>query len=216
MILERFKPAAGDIVQVPESSLRQTVAALFEKVGLPPEDAAEGADVLVSTDLRGVESHGVSNMLRVYLQQYRQGILNPTPPWRIMREFPGTATIDGDRGLGMIQGPRAMRLAMEKAKQVGVGVVTIFNSGHLGAVGHHSNGGRQGGYGRYVRDGDGRKRRADFRLGAALWHQSHLDRRAGKKRSARLLRCGHLSHRRQQGASGSAGRRAAVTRLGLG
>jgi LDH2 family malate/lactate/ureidoglycolate dehydrogenase len=138
MILERFKPATGDIVQVPESSLRQTVTALFEKVGLPPEDAAEGADVLVSTDLRGVESHGVSNMLRVYLQQYRQGILNPKPQWRIVREFPGTATIDGDRGLGMIQGPRAMRLAMEKAKQVGVGVVTIFNSGHLGAVGHHS------------------------------------------------------------------------------
>ena len=138
MILERFKPAAGDILQVPESSLRQTVTALFEKVGLPPEDAAEGADVLVSTDLRGVESHGVSNMLRTYLQLYRQGILNPTPQWRIVREFPATATIDGDRGLGMIQGPRAMRLAMEKAKQTGVGVVTIFNSGHLGAVGHHS------------------------------------------------------------------------------
>ena len=137
MILERFKPATGDIVQVPEPSLRQTVTALFEKFGLPPEDAAEGADVLVSTDLRGVESHGVSNMLRTYLQQYRQGILNPTPQWRIVREFPGTATIDGDRGSGMIQGPRAMRLAMEKAKQVGVGIVTIFNSGHLGAVGHH-------------------------------------------------------------------------------
>lgn len=138
MILERFKPAAGDIVQVPEPSLRKTVTALFEKVGLPPEDAAEGADVLVSTDLRGVESHGVSNMLRVYIQNYRQGVVNPTPQWRIVRESPGTATIDGDRGLGVIQGPRAMRLAMEKATQVGVGVVTIINSGHLGAVGHHA------------------------------------------------------------------------------
>ncbi len=138
MILERFKPAAGDIVPVPEPSLRTTVTALFEKVGLSPEDAAEGADVLVSTDLRGVESHGVSNMLRVYLQNYRQGVVNPKPQWRIVRESPGTATIDGDRGLGMIQGPRAMRLAIEKAKNAGVGIVTIFNSGHLGAVGHHS------------------------------------------------------------------------------
>jgi L-2-hydroxycarboxylate dehydrogenase (NAD+) len=138
MILERFKPAAGDLVHVPEPSLRKTVTALFEKVGLPPEDAAEGADVLVMTDLRGVESHGVSNMLRTYIQQYRQGILNPKPQWRIVREAQGTATIDGDRGLGMIQGPRAMRLAMEKAQNVGVGVVTIFNSGHLGAVGHHA------------------------------------------------------------------------------
>ena len=138
MILERFKPAAGDIVQVPEPALRRTVTALFEKVGVPPEEAAEGADVLVSTDLRGVESHGVSNMLRVYLQNFRQGIVNPKPQWRIVRESPSTATIDGDRGLGMIQGPRAMRLAIEKARNVGVGIVTIFNSGHLGAVGHHS------------------------------------------------------------------------------
>ncbi len=138
MILERFKPAAGDIVRVPEASLRTTVTALFEKVGLPPEDAAEGADVLVSTDLRGVESHGVSNMLRVYLQNYRQGVVNPKPQWHIVRETPATATIDGDRGLGVIQGPRAMRLAMQKAKNVGVGIVTIFNSGHLGAVGHHA------------------------------------------------------------------------------
>jgi LDH2 family malate/lactate/ureidoglycolate dehydrogenase len=138
MILERFKPAAGDIIHVPEPSLRKTVTVLFEKVGLPHEDAAEGADVLVTTDLRGVESHGVSNMLRVYIQNYRRGIVNPKPQWRIVRESPGTATIDGDRGLGVIQGPRAMRLAMEKAKNVGVGIVTIFNSGHLGAVGHHA------------------------------------------------------------------------------
>jgi LDH2 family malate/lactate/ureidoglycolate dehydrogenase len=72
MILERFQPAAGDIVQVPEPSLRQTVTALFEKVGLPPEDGSEGADVLVTTDLRGVESHGVSNRLRTYLHWRRR------------------------------------------------------------------------------------------------------------------------------------------------
>jgi LDH2 family malate/lactate/ureidoglycolate dehydrogenase len=138
MILERFKVPPADIVNVPESSLRETVAALFEKVGVPPEEAAEGADVLVTTDLRGVESHGVSNMLRTYIQQYRQGLLNPTPQWRIIRESPATATIDADRGLGMLQGPRAMRLAIEKAKTAGVGIVTMFNSGHLGAVGHHA------------------------------------------------------------------------------
>lgn len=138
MILERFKVPDTDQVYVPESSLRQTVGALFEKVGVPPDEAAEGADVLVTTDLRGVESHGVSNMLRTYIQQYRQGALNPTPQWRIVRESPATATIDADRGLGMLQGPRAMRLAMEKAKNVGIGIVTMFNSGHLGAVGHHA------------------------------------------------------------------------------
>ena len=93
---------------------------------------------MVMTDLRGVETHGVSNMLRSYVQGYKEGRLNARPNWRIVRESPGTATIDGDQGLGIILGPPAMRLAAEKARDVGVGVVTMYNSGHLGAVGHHA------------------------------------------------------------------------------
>ena len=75
MILERFKVPATDQVHVAEVALRQTVTRIFEKIGLSHEDAAEGADVLVMTDLRGVESHGVSNMLRVYVQSYTGGTL---------------------------------------------------------------------------------------------------------------------------------------------
>lgn len=138
MILERFKVPHGEEVRVPEQALRQTVTAIFEKMGLSPEHAAEGADVLVMTDLRGVESHGVSNMLRTYVQRYREGTINPKPNWRIVRESPSTATIDADRGLGIILGPTAMRLAIDKARKVGMGVVTMANSGHLGAVGHHA------------------------------------------------------------------------------
>ena len=66
-MLERFKVPHGDEVRVPQESLRETVTAIFEKMGTTPEDAAEGADVLVTTDLRGVETHGVSNMLRAYV-----------------------------------------------------------------------------------------------------------------------------------------------------
>ncbi|MBI3329856.1 MAG: Ldh family oxidoreductase [Nitrospinae bacterium] len=138
MILERFKVPHGEEVRVPEQALRQTVTAIFEKIGLSHEDAAEGADVLVMTDLRGVESHGVSNMLRVYVQGYLAGTLNPRPNWRIVRESPSTATIDADRALGIIVGPKAMRIAIDKARTVGMGVVTIGNSGHLGAVGQHA------------------------------------------------------------------------------
>ena len=137
-MLERFKVPTEDGVRVPEGSLRETVTAVFEKMGVSPEDAAEGADVLVTTDLRGVETHGVSNMLRAYVQQYNQGNLNPKPNWRIVREAPGTAVIDADRGLTIILGPKAMRIAIEKARNVGVGVVTMFNAGHSGAIGHHA------------------------------------------------------------------------------
>ena len=77
-------------------------------------------------------------MLRNYVQRYQKGDYNPRPDWRIVRESPSTATIDGDNGLGIILGPKAMRLAIDKAKAVGVGIVTMYKSHHLGAVGHHA------------------------------------------------------------------------------
>ena len=137
-MLERFKVPAKDQVLVTEAALRQTVTQIFGKLGLTPEDAAEGADVLTMTDLRGVETHGVSNMLRVYVRDYRAGKLDPRPGWRMVRESPGTAVIDAEKRLGIILGPRAMRLAMDKARQVGVGIVTVYNSGHFGAIGHYA------------------------------------------------------------------------------
>ena len=79
MILERFKVPAKDQVLVSEAALRGTVTQIFEKLGVSPEDAAEGADVLTMTDLRGVETHGVSNMLRVYVRDYKAGKLDPAP-----------------------------------------------------------------------------------------------------------------------------------------
>ena len=138
MILERFKVPAKDQVHVSEAALRRTVTQIFEKLGLSKEDAAEGADVLTMTDLRGVETHGVSNMLRQYVRDYRAGKLDPRPGWKVVRQFPGTAVIDAERRLGIMVGPKAMRLAIEKARTVGVGVVTVYNSGHFGAIGHYA------------------------------------------------------------------------------
>ena len=138
MILERFKVPAKDQVRVSEAALRGTVTQIFEKLGVSAEEAAEAADVLTMTDLRGVETHGVSNMLRAYVRDYRAGKLDARPGWRIVRESPGTAVIDAERRLGIIVGPKAMRLAIEKARTVGVGVVTAYNSGHFGAIGHYA------------------------------------------------------------------------------
>jgi LDH2 family malate/lactate/ureidoglycolate dehydrogenase len=138
MILERFKVPARDQVRVSEAALRTTITEIFEKLGVMHEDAAEAAEVLTMTDLRGVESHGVSNMLRAYVRDYKAGKLNPHSGWHVMRETPGVAVIDAERRLGVIVGPKAMRLAMAKAKEVGVGIVTVYNSGHFGAIGHYA------------------------------------------------------------------------------
>ena len=137
-MLERFKPKPEDVARVSYESLREVVGAIFEKMGVSKEDAEEAADVLTMTDLRGVETHGVSNMLPAYVGQYRNGEINPNPSWQIERETPGTAVINADRGLGIILGRRAMDIAVKKAKDVGVGIVTMNNAGHIGAVGHFS------------------------------------------------------------------------------
>src|SRR5438046_10576672 len=138
MILERFKVPQKDQVLVSEAALRRTVTQICEKLGGSADDAADAADVLTMTDLRGVETHGVSNMLRAYVRDYKAGKLDSRSGWRIVRESPGTAVIDAERRLGIMVGPKAMRLAIDKARRVGVGVVTVFNSGHFGAIGDYA------------------------------------------------------------------------------
>ena len=137
-MLDRFKVPIEDQIRISQDSLRASVTAIFKKMGLESEDAANGADVLVTADLRGIETHGVSNKMADYVRMYTSNEINPRPEWRIVRESPGTAVIDGDRGLGIILGNKAMSLAIDKARSVGVGIVTIYNSAHLGAVGHFS------------------------------------------------------------------------------
>lgn len=135
-MLERFHVGKADEVRVGEPALRRTVTDIFLALGASASDAASGADALVMADLRGVETHGVSNMMRIYVDWFRTGALNSVPSPTIVAETPGTATLDGDRGLGIMLGERAMRLAMDKARATGVGVVVMRNAGHLGAVGH--------------------------------------------------------------------------------
>jgi LDH2 family malate/lactate/ureidoglycolate dehydrogenase len=137
-MLERFKVPEKDQVLVKEAPLRKTVTQIFEKLGVSAEDAADAADVLTMADLRGVETHGVSNMLRAYVRDYKAGKLDPKPGWKIERQTPATAVIDAEKRLGIIMGPKAMRLAIDKAKAVGVGVVAVHNSGHFGAIGHYA------------------------------------------------------------------------------
>ena len=137
-MLEIFKVRSEEEVRVEESGLRAMVSEVFRKMGVPHEDSDLAADVLVSADLRGVETHGVSNMLRSYVNGYTSGSINPRPNWRILRETPSTANVDSDGGLGIIVTPKAMEIAIEKAAASGIGVVTIRNSGHLGMASYHA------------------------------------------------------------------------------
>lgn len=106
-------------------------------MGCPEEDAQLAAEVLLSADLRGIDSHGVAR-LSGYVRLWEAGRINPTPDIRIVHETPSTATVDGDAGLGLVVAPRAMAIAMRKARQVGSGWVSVKNSNHFGIAGYHS------------------------------------------------------------------------------
>ncbi|MFW5850999.1 MAG: Ldh family oxidoreductase [Bacteroidota bacterium] len=110
---------------------------VLKKIGHSDSDAKLGADVLISADLRGVDSHGVAR-LRGYINLWEAKRMNPQPQLKIEHETPSTATIDGDQGLGLVVAPQAMNIAIEKARNVGTGWVAINNSNHFGIAGYHA------------------------------------------------------------------------------
>ncbi|HEY8601453.1 MAG TPA: Ldh family oxidoreductase [Thermomicrobiales bacterium] len=101
----------------------------FEAVDLPVDDAATVARVLVTADVRGIDSHGAP-VAHGYARAIRQGQANPRPTIKVVSEMPGTLVLDGDNGLGPVVGDYAMRQAIAKAREVGVGTVTVRNSNH--------------------------------------------------------------------------------------
>ncbi|MBH69079.1 MAG: malate dehydrogenase [Rhodospirillaceae bacterium] len=101
------------------------------------EDTEIAAHVMVETDLRGVDSHGI-NMLQQYEETFRRGALNIKPMTKLIRERKTTALLDADRGLGHPVSVRAMESAIEKAKTHDVGIVCVRNSHHFGAAGYYA------------------------------------------------------------------------------
>jgi LDH2 family malate/lactate/ureidoglycolate dehydrogenase len=107
---------------------------VFLKIGCSEDDAHLATKVLLSADIRGVDSHGIAR-LSGYVRLWDAKRINATPQIKIIHETPSTATVDGDSGLGLVVAPKAMRIAMDKAKQVGTGWVSVQNSNHYGIAG---------------------------------------------------------------------------------
>ena len=136
-MLKHFLVPEKDRVLVSETDARAGMERLFESQGLSSADASLAADVLILADLRGCESHGVSNMVRRYIEMYADGRLNSTPNVKTLRESASTATIDADRGIGLHVGPKAMEIAIEKADKVGMGAVSVRRCGHVGMLAYY-------------------------------------------------------------------------------
>ncbi|EDM36102.1 probable malate/L-lactate dehydrogenase [Pedobacter sp. BAL39] len=120
-----------------EAQLRNFTESVFLRMGCPEQDAQLAADVLLKSDLRGIDSHGVAR-LSGYVRLWKKERINATPNVRVIHETPTTATVDGDRGLGLVVAPFAMKVAIEKAKVYGSGWVAVKNSNHFGIAGYHA------------------------------------------------------------------------------
>ncbi len=117
--------------------LQQFAKAVFGAMGCPEADAGLAAEILVTADLRGVDSHGIAR-LPGYVRLADLNRVNPNPQIKVIHETPSTAVVDGDAGLGLVVAPKAMQIAIEKATLAGTGWVAIRNSNHFGIAGYHA------------------------------------------------------------------------------
>lgn len=121
----------------PYKRLEEFVTQIFFAIGCSDSDAKLAASVLISADLRGIESHGIAR-LAGYIRLWEKGRINSTPNIKVVHETPSTAVVDGDAGLGLVVGPWAMEKAKEKAESAGTGWVAVRNSNHFGIAGYHA------------------------------------------------------------------------------
>ena len=110
---------------------------VFLKMGCSASDAELATKVLVSADLRGIDSHGVARLIG-YVRLWENGRINPTPDIKLVHETPSTGVVNGDAGLGLVVAPKAMEIVIEKAKKVGSGWISVKNSNHYGIAGYHA------------------------------------------------------------------------------
>jgi len=123
-------------VRIPVQTLVDFMVDALVAMGIPLDDAKIIADVLITSDLWGVRSHGVAH-LKMYHERRKKGLQLPITRWTVVKDTPTTAVVDGGNGMGMVVGHHAMNLAIQKARKFGLGAVAVRNSSHYGVAGYY-------------------------------------------------------------------------------
>lgn len=123
---------------IPFQLMEEFMVKVLANAGVPTDDAKIIADVLIQADKLGFDSHGVNRLKPIYLDRIKDNILNPVTNFKIVREGPTTAVIDGQNGMGHVISHNAMRMAIDKAKKYGMGMVAVRNSTHYGFAGYYA------------------------------------------------------------------------------
>ena len=128
-----------DIRWIPFDVMQRFMQDVFTGIGVPAGDAAICADVLITADKRGIDSHGVARLKTIYYDRIvKDRIQEPVTRIEVIRDVKATAVVDGHHGMGMVVAHRAMTMAIEKARAHGVGMVVARNSTHYGIAGYYA------------------------------------------------------------------------------
>jgi len=126
------------VLRFKQEDLLDFVLRYMTKMGVPERDARIVGEVLICADIRGVESHGLHRLGSYYGSRIQKGLINPLTPYTIVKETPTSALIDGGNGCGQVVSHKAMTIAIQKARDSGIGAVTVRNSNHFGIAGYYA------------------------------------------------------------------------------
>jgi L-2-hydroxycarboxylate dehydrogenase (NAD+) len=126
------------LIYIDAGILEKFMADVLKAVGVPADDAGIIADVLITADKKGIDSHGINRLKPIYVDRIKEGILNPVTKIEIIRQTPTTALIDGHDGMGHVIAKQSMQIAIDKAKEFGMGMVAVRNSSHYGIAGYYA------------------------------------------------------------------------------
>ncbi len=129
---------SDNFVSIPFKLMEEFIIDVFKGLGVPEEDARICADVLITADKRGIDSHGIGRLKPIYYDRIKAGIQLPITTIDIIRDGPATAVVDGNNGMGHVIAYRCMQMAIEKAQKYGMGMVVARNSTHYGIAGYYT------------------------------------------------------------------------------
>lgn len=133
-----YADAYKECVWVDFETLESFMKDALKGVGIPEDDAEIISDVLITSDKRGIDSHGIGRLKPIYIDRIDAGIMNPITKIDVIRDRKTTAVLDGNNGLGHVVSKTAMQMAIDKAKAHGMGMVAVRNSTHYGIAGYYA------------------------------------------------------------------------------
>jgi len=126
-----------EYIRIKVDALQEFTTNVFNKFGVPAEDAKIAADILIAADQRGIGSHGLQRLTR-YTNGLKTGVMKPIADIKVLKETPNTLLISGGDGLGQVVGYKAMELVIEKALKNNIAFAAVRDSNHYGIAGYYA------------------------------------------------------------------------------